>query len=201
MLRGFPASPARVFTCSQHVRAFTLSHLKHVTCSRYAPSCSRPCASASHCSAPAAAFVTTLRNTLSLVRLLLPMLFLHGSLGPNTGCFFMGPGLPIPGCFPFFTSIWHMFHPPHPMISMSTSPSESRLPIHPWNQLSSDVTGFRNTQASRENRNHHLQEHIPASHHHLPRTTRNVHHSVDVLICGTSTALMTSGYHAATCII
>ena len=46
MLRDFSASPARVFTCSQHVRAFTVSHLKHVTCSKYAPSCSRHCASA-----------------------------------------------------------------------------------------------------------------------------------------------------------
>ena len=49
MLRGFSASLAAVFTCSQHVWAFTLPHLKHVTCSRYAPSCSGPGASASHC--------------------------------------------------------------------------------------------------------------------------------------------------------
>ena len=49
MLRGFSASLAAVFTYSQHVSAFTLPHLKHVTCSKYAPSCSGPRASASHC--------------------------------------------------------------------------------------------------------------------------------------------------------
>ena len=70
-----------------------------------------------------------------------PWLLLHGS--------------PSPGCFSFFTSIRHVFHPPDPMISMPTSPSESRL----------------SALASRENRNHHLQEHIPSSRHHLPRTT------------------------------
>ena len=58
--------------------------------------------------------------TPSLVRLLLAMLSLHGSWGPNPGCFFMGPGVPIPGCFTFFTSLWHLFHPPNPMISTST---------------------------------------------------------------------------------
>ena len=63
-------------------------------------------------------------------------------------------------------------HPSYPVISISTSPSESQLSIHPWNPLNSDVTSFKNTQASRENRNHHLQEHIPASRHHLPQTTR-----------------------------
>ena len=112
----------------------------------------------------ALALFTIFSNTSSLVRLLLAMLFLHGSLGPNPGCYFMGPGVPIPACFSFFTSIWHVFHPPHPVISVPTSPSESRLSIHPWNQLNSDVTSFKNTQAFRENRNHH-------SHHHLPRTT------------------------------
>ena len=46
------------------------------------------------------------------VRLLLAMLFLDGSLGPNPGFFFMGPWVPIPGCFSFLlTSIWHVFHP------------------------------------------------------------------------------------------
>ena len=79
-----------------------------------------------------------------LVRLLLALFFLHGSLGPN------------PGCLSFFTSIWHVFHPPRPMISMPTSRSESQLSIRPWNQLSYDVTDFKNTQASRENRNNHL---------------------------------------------
>ena len=41
-------------------------------------------------------------------------------------------GVPIPGCF-FFTSIWHVFYPPHPMVSLPTSPSESQLWTHPWN--------------------------------------------------------------------
>ena len=57
----------------------------------------------------------------------------HGSWGPNPGCFF---------------TIWHVLHPPHPTISMLTSPSESRLPIHPRNQLNSGVTSFRNIQAT-----------------------------------------------------
>ena len=32
MFRGFPASPAQVFTCSLHVRAFTLSHDLRLLC-------------------------------------------------------------------------------------------------------------------------------------------------------------------------
>ena len=32
MLRGFAASPTRVFTCSQHVRAFTLSRALRLLC-------------------------------------------------------------------------------------------------------------------------------------------------------------------------
>ena len=224
MLRGFSASLAAVFTYSQHVSAFTLPHLKHVTCSRYAPSCSGPRASASHCCSagtlgfdrasirPRPSWTSGGDSRASPDPLwnifwnictrfsLLPVhtgLLWHSSLPSATlrhlsSCcwlrsLFMGPGVPIPGCFSLFTRIWHVFHPPHPMISMPTSPPESQWPIHPWNQLTSDVTGFRNAQASRENRNHHF-----------PRTAGIVHNSVEVLICGTSTMLMTSGYHAVT---
>ena len=48
------------------------------------------------------------------------------------------------------------FIQPNPMISMPTSPSESLLLFTPWNQLSFDVTGFKNTQASRDNRSCHF---------------------------------------------
>ena len=64
----------------------------------------------------------------------------------------MGSRVPIPGCFTFFTAIWRVFHQPNPMISMPTSPSESLLLFTPWNQLNFAVTGFNNTQASRDNR-------------------------------------------------
>ena len=51
-------------------------------------------------------------------------------------------------------------HSAHPWMwwttSMPTFPSESPLLFNPWTLLSSDVTGFRNTQASQENANHHL---------------------------------------------
>ena len=63
------------------------------------------------------------------------------------------------------------FIQPNPMISMPTSPSESLLLFTPWNQLNFDVTGFKNTLASRDNRSCHF-----------PRTTGIVHNSVDVLI-------------------
>ena len=42
------------------------------------------------------------------------------------------------------------------MISMPTPPSESLLLFNPWNQLNFYVTGFKNTQASRDNRNCHF---------------------------------------------
>ena len=46
------------------------------------------------------------------------------------------------------------FIQPNPMIS--TSPLESLLLFTPWNQLNFDVTGFNNTQASRDNRSCHF---------------------------------------------
>ena len=58
----------------------------------------------------------------------------EGTRPPAIGyaLFFMGPWrVPIPGYFTFFTAIWRVFHPPSPMISMPTSPSESQLSIHP----------------------------------------------------------------------
>ena len=42
------------------------------------------------------------------------------------------------------------------MISMPTSPSKSLLLFTPWNQLNFYVTGFKNTQASRDNRSCHF---------------------------------------------
>ena len=91
----------------------------------------------------ALALFTTFSNT-SYSSACCWLLFYHGSWGPDPGCFFM---VPSPGCFSFFTSVWHVFHPPRPMRSMPTSPSESQLPIHPWNQLNSDVANFWFTQA------------------------------------------------------
>ena len=196
MLRGIPASPARVFACSQHVRTFTLSHLKHVTCSKLAPSCSRFCAATSHCcsagtsgfdracirprpswtswvthltplscifsvcgtssgtSAPASLSLLghtgllrhsslTFNNTSSLVRLLLPKLLCHWS-GVLTLAVSSCVLFPIPGCFSFFTSIWHVFQllpQKHGCRSMDPPQFDA-----------CDVTCFRNTQA----RNHNL---------------------------------------------
>ena len=48
------------------------------------------------------------------------------------------------------------FIQPNPMISMPTSPSESLLLFNPWNLLNFHVTGFKNTQASRDNRSSHF---------------------------------------------
>ena len=204
-----------------------LSHLKHVTCSKYAPSCSGPHASASHCcSAASSGFDracirprpswtfgcdsgdlpgpfsstfslcgtssgTSAHASLSrclvtlgrsqqhsiLVRLLLAMLFYHGSLGPNPGCFLYGPLGPNPCLFFLLHVHWHMFHPPHPRTSMPTSPSESPLLFNPWNQLNSDVTGFGNTQASRGNRNNRIPR--------TPRCPLNLRHlhNVDDIGC------------------
>ena len=84
---------------------------------------------------------------------------------------FIDSRVPIPGCFTFFTAIWRVFHSPNSMISMPTSPSESLLLFSPWNQLNFDVTGFKNSQASRDNR-----DKSPFS-----RTTGIVHNSLDVL--------------------
>ena len=32
-------------------------------------------------------------------------------LGSYSCCFLMGSRVPIPGCFTFFTTVWHVFHP------------------------------------------------------------------------------------------
>ena len=94
----------------------------------------------------------------------------------------------------FWTAIKHVFSSNtlltpwmQGMTSKPTSPSESPLLFNPWNQLNSHVTGFGNTQASRG------RWKSPSSTH-----NKNVHYSADVLICGTSTVLITSGYHAVT---
>ena len=89
--------------------------------------------------------------------LLLAMLLFHGFLGPNPGCFINGFSGPNPWLF-YFSSrpFCACFIQPNPMISMPTSPSESLLLFNPWNQLSFDVTGFKNTQASHDNRSCHF---------------------------------------------
>ena len=100
----------------------------------------------------------------------------RGFLGPGPWLVSLWAWVPTPGCFTFFTAIWHVFHPTfcsppgcfivssnillNPwtwwMSSKPTSPSGSQLLFNPWNQLNSDVMGFGNTRASRDNRNHHL---------------------------------------------
>ena len=96
-----------------------------------------------------------------------------GSWVATPGCLLMGSRVPIPGCFTFFTAIWRVFHQPNPMNSMPTSPSESLLLFNPWNQLNFNVTGFKNTQASRDNSDNRSR--------HFPRTSGIVHNTVDVL--------------------
>ena len=130
------------------------------------------------------------------IGLLLAMHFYHGSWGPNpwlsVSSWVLGSQslAVLLSSRPFGTCLIH-----HIQWFQCKLLPKSRLSTHPRNQLNSDVTCFRNTQASREKRNHHLQEHITASRHHLPRRNKNVHCFVDVLVCGTSTVLMTSGYH------
>ena len=51
----------------------------------------------------------------------------------------------------------------NPMISMPTSPSESLLLFTPWNQVNLDVTGFKNTQAYRDNRSCHFHAQLECS--------------------------------------
>ena len=46
---------------------------------------------------------------------------------------------------------------------MPTSPSESLLLFTPWNQLNFDVTGFNNTQDSRDNRSCHYHAQLECS--------------------------------------
>ena len=134
MLRNFPASPAWVFTCSQHARHLLEVRTIMFWTSRFVSHClvGPPSHLEEHLLEHlhpllfdvrshwiALALFTTFSNTSSLVRLPLGMLFCHGSLGP------------IPGCFSFFTAIWHVFHPPHPMTSMPLLPhGHGRRSIH-----------------------------------------------------------------------
>ena len=54
----------------------------------------------------------------AVVRPLLALFFLSWVLGSQPWLFFfMGPWVPLPGCFSFFTSIWHVFH--HRKMSLS----------------------------------------------------------------------------------
>ena len=86
-------------------------------------------------------FVTLGCFVISCVCLLLAMLLFHGFLGPNPWLFYFLHGHLVRVSFNQKS-----------MISMPTSPSESLLLFNPWNQLNFDVTGFKNTQASRDNR-------------------------------------------------
>ena len=160
-----------------------LNHLKHVTGSRYAPWCSGPCASAStsfldlRVSSTFSLCGTSFGTSAPTLLAVLSQPFCHTGLLRELfafACcwhcsFFCSRVLATPGCFIkwvlgsqslavllFFTAIWCVFHQPNPMISMPTSPSESLLLFNPWNQLSFDVTGFKNTQASRDNRSCHF---------------------------------------------
>ena len=179
-----------------------LSHLKHVTCSRYAKSCSGPCASESHCCSagtwvfdracirprPSRTLGRNSRDSLfwnictrfsfsllghagllwdaqqHFVRLLLAMFFSHGCLGPGPWQVSLWVlGYQHPAVFFFFTAIWRVFHPtfcspPGCVVVSSTTSSDFNInfSLNPWYQLNSDVTGFGNTQASKENASHHL---------------------------------------------
>ena len=70
------------------------------------------------------------------------------------------------------------------MISMPTSPLESLLLFTPWNQLNFDVTGFNNTQASRDNRSCHFHVQLESSNNSadvlslLHLLSRELHHVV-----------------------
>ena len=107
--------------------------------------------------------------------------FFIGSLGPNPGCFVMVSRVPIPGCFYFL-------HGHVARVSSTTSNDfDANFSFRitaidsSMNQLSSDVTGFKNTQASRDNRSRHF-----------PRTTGMSTTLPMYKICCTSTMLMTS---------
>ena len=108
-----------------------------------------------------------LQQHLILVRLPVAMLFCHGSLGPNHWLF----------------SAWVLGSQsfPHVLLARVSSTTSNdfnanfSFRITSYRSIrgtSSSLTSqvFRNTRASQENRNHHLQEHILASRHHLPRT-------------------------------
>ena len=80
-----------------------------------------------------------------------------GSWVPTPGYFINGFSNPNPWLF-YFSSrpFGACFIQQNPMISMPTSPSESLLLFNPWTQLRFDVTGFKNTEASRDNRSCHF---------------------------------------------
>ena len=96
-----------------------------------------------------------LQQHLINVRLLLAMLFLAGSLDSQpwlSSLWVLGSqslAVSLSYSRPFGTCFIHYYF--NANFSLRT-----KLSTHPWNQLSSDVTDFRNTQASRENTNHHL---------------------------------------------
>ena len=172
-----------------HLRCidFLLNHLKHVTGSRYAPWCSGPCASASTSFLDLRVSSTfslcgTSSGTSAPTRLaVLSQLFCHTGLLrellPAVGYALVSWVL---GSQPLAVLSWVLgsqslavllssrtfgacFTQPNPMISVPTSPSESLLLFTPWNQLNFDVTGFKNTEASRDNRSCHFHPQLESS--------------------------------------
>ena len=197
MLRGFSASLAAVFTCSQHVRAFTLPHLNccsvliyiltlwirlHTLWNIFWNICTRSSLLFGH----AGLLRYSSSNTSSHVRLLLAMLFLHGSLGPNPWLFYF-------------------LHVHLARVSSTTSNDFNA-------NFSLRITVADPSMESAQFWRRRLQERTslsgekktPSSGTHTgfsspsPTHKRDVQYSVDVLVCGTSTVLVTSGYHAVT---
>ena len=102
-----------------------------------------PCGTSSGTSAPAAwshwvalTIFTTFSNTPYLSACCWPRSFPHGSGVPTLALSPWVLGSQPLAVFSFFRSLWHVFRPTHPTFSMPTSPSESRLSIHPWTQSS-----------------------------------------------------------------
>ena len=95
--------------------------------------------------------------------LLLAMLLFHGFLGPNPWLFVNGSRVPTLAVLLSSRPFGTCFIQPNPMISMPTSPLESLLLFTSWNQLNFDVTGFNNTQASRDNRSCHFHVQLESS--------------------------------------
>ena len=89
--------------------------------------------------------------------LLLAMLLFHGFLGPNSWLFVNGFSGPNPWLFYFLHNPWlRVFHSTKPNDFNANFSFESLLLFTPWNQLNFYVTGFKNTQAFRDNRSCHF---------------------------------------------
>ena len=72
-------------------------------------------------------------------------------------CFIMGSRVSIPGCITFFTAIWRVFHSTKSNdfnANFSFGITAAVLSMETSSVF--DVTGFKNTQASRDNRSCHF---------------------------------------------